>query len=366
MRGRECSGACDARRSTARLTCVGDSLYALAVIITLLFALALAAPATRSTSHMAGESLVLVGTEPARLIATNVDPASVVVRSTYSPGGTAFEAGKDFVLDPAAGTIARTKDSRIPDFATNILYGKQNFDHSKFPGYGNLPFTVYVDYDSPDIPRLVEPTDQTTRLAKTRAKLQAGGPFKVVSFGDSITNGGEASTAALQFASRYAAYLGERFPKAQVTIENGATGGDTTISGMPRLQEKVLSRKPDLVLVGFGMNDHNHGGPTTAQFQKNLEQIVNRIHEKTGADVILFSAFPPNPLWAYGTHRMQDYAAATKAAADATGVAYADVYSMWAKVLERKNPESLLANNINHPNDFGHWLYFEALKSVGF
>jgi len=36
------------------------------------------------------------------------------------------------------------------------------------------------------------------------------------------------------------------------------------------------------------------------------------------------------------------------------------------KVLERKDPESMLANNINHPNDFGHWLYFEVLKSVRF
>jgi acyl-CoA thioesterase I len=42
------------------------------------------------------------------------------------------------------------------------------------------------------------------------------------------------------------------------------------------------------------------------------------------------------------------------------------VYGPWMKVLERKDPESLLANNINHPNDFGHWLYFQALCAVGF
>jgi lysophospholipase L1-like esterase len=328
-------------------------------------ALVLLAPATQPASHVAGESLVLAGTTPGRLIATNVDPATVVVRSTYSTGGTVFEAGKDYVLDARAGTIARTETSHIPDFTKNILYGKDPFDHSKFPGYGNRPFTVYVDYDSPDVPKLFEPTDQSSRLAKTRAKLEAGGPFKIVSFGDSITNGGEASTVELQFPSRYGAWLGSRFPKAQVTVENGATGGDNTPMGIARIQEKVLSRKPDLVLVGFGMNDHNKGGPTPQQFQANLEQIVQSIHEKTGADVILFSCFPPNPKWSYGSHHMQDYAAATKAAADATGTAYADVYTVWMKVLERKDPESMLANNINHPNDFGHWLYFEVLKSTG-
>jgi lysophospholipase L1-like esterase len=329
-------------------------------------ALVLLAPATQPASHVAGESLVLAGTTPGRLIATNVDPATVVVRSTYSTGGTVFEAGKDYVLNAKAGSIARTESSRIPDFTKNILYGKDPFDHSKFPGYGNRPFTVYVDYDSPDVPKLFEPTDQSSRLAKTRAKLEAGGPFKIVSFGDSITNGGEASTVELQFPSRYGAWLGSRFPKAQVTVENGATGGDNTPMGIARIQEKVLSRKPDLVLLGFGMNDHNKGGPTTQQFQANLEQIVQSIHEKTGADVILFSCFPPNPKWAYGSHHMQDFAAATKAAADATGVAYADVYTAWMKVLERKDPESMLANNINHPNDFGHWLYFEVLRSVSF
>jgi acyl-CoA thioesterase-1 len=34
--------------------------------------------------------------------------------------------------------------------------------------------------------------------------------------------------------------------------------------------------------------------------------------------------------------------------------------------LSRKDLPSLLANNINHPSDFGHWLYFEALKSISF
>jgi hypothetical protein len=31
----------------------------------------------------------------------------------------------------------------------------------------------------------------------------------------------------------------------------------------------------------------------------------------------------------------------------------------------RKRPEDLLANNINHPNDFGHWIYYRALGATG-
>ena len=59
-------------------------------------------------------------------------------------------------------------------------------------------------------------------------------------------------------------------------------------------------------------------------------------------------------------------AARTRRAAEEARCAYADVFGVWKKVLERKDLPSLLANNINHPGEFGHGLYFEALKAVEF
>jgi hypothetical protein len=61
---------------------------------------------------------------------------------------------------------------------------------------------------------------------------------------------------------------------------------------------------------------------------------------------------------------MGDYADATRSVADEMHAAYADVYGVWQKVLQRKDPSSLLGNNINHPNDFGHWLYVQALDAL--
>jgi lysophospholipase L1-like esterase len=129
----------------------------------------------------------------------------------------------------------------------------------------------------------------------------------------------------------------------------------------------VIEQKPDLVLIAFGMNDHNllgSGGVEPAQYQKNLNEMVLQIKQQTGADVILLSSFPPNPDWKFGTHRMNLYADAVKKSAAKTGSTYADVYSVWTKALKRKDIQSLLGNNINHPNDFGHWLYFQALCAV--
>ena len=45
--------------------------------------------------------------------------------------------------------------------------------------------------------------------------------------------------------------------------------------------------------------------------------------------------------------------------------AFADVYHLWMQITGKKKPEDLLGNNINHPNDFGHWIYFQALQAVG-
>src|SRR5688572_23748633 len=101
---------------------------------------------TRSAQHMSGESLVLVGTTPAALLGTRIHEESVVLRSSYLPRGVTYEAGKDYRFDPRTQTLARVPGSRIPDFSQNMLYGKADFDHSRFPGYGNGKFFVFVDY----------------------------------------------------------------------------------------------------------------------------------------------------------------------------------------------------------------------------
>jgi acyl-CoA thioesterase I len=322
-----------------------------------------------TTLQMTGESLVLVGQMPGSLCFNNVVPESVIVRSTYKadkPGVIVYEPQRDYVVDPAKGTITRTAESRIPDFQTNMLYGKKDFDHNGFPGFGNGAYFIYVDYADQNGSPLFTKTDQKALLRKTRERLEAGGPFKVIAYGDSITCGGDASEETLQFTRGYALWLQEQFPKAEVIFENAATGGDSTVQGLARLEDKVLSRSPNLVLVGFGMNDHNKGGMEPDAFENNLVQIIETIQTRTGAEVIAYSAFPPNPDWKFGSHRMELFAAATQRAASRIHCAFADVFNVWRKVLQRKDLPSLLGNNINHPNDFGHWLYLETLKSVHF
>jgi acyl-CoA thioesterase I len=312
-----------------------------------------------------GDSLVLAGAQPGRLCFSGLSPASVQVRNTYWPGQTetrVYEAGRDYVLDAQEGTLARTSDSRIPDYRQHVLYGVDRFDHTRYPEYGNHAYFAWVDYVTTDGEPLAAPSDQAPLLARTAARLRAGATVKVIAYGDSITVGGEASVEALRYQNRWVAELAARYPQASVVLENGATGGDRSHEGVARLEEKVLARAPHLVLVAYGMNDVATPIPT---FEGNLNTIIRRIREDTGAEVLLLSAFPPNPRWVYSSGNAPELAAATRRVAVGARAAYADVYGVWDKVLRRKDLPSLLGNNINHPNDFGHWLYYLALRAVG-
>jgi acyl-CoA thioesterase-1 len=321
-------------------------------------------------NRLTGESVVLIGEESARLAFRPVLEGSVSVRNTYGtnlPQTVTYELGRDFTIDYELGEIRRTAQSRIPDFRTNMLYGVEDFDHSKFPGFGNGNFFVSVDYTSRrrvDWPRQ---TSQVHLLPRTWTKLVRGDAIKIVAFGDSITAGGDATTTELIFWRRWADALKTRHPEAQIVAINGATGGDRTAEGLQRLQQKVLDEKPDVVLIGFGMNDHNIGGfgvPLNT-FERNLESIIDRIRQETSAEMILYSTFPPNPKWHFGSKNMEAYAFATEKVAMERRCAFADVYRNWLEIESRKKPEDLLGNNINHPNDFGHWMYFQVLEKIG-
>jgi acyl-CoA thioesterase I len=297
------------------------------------------------------------------------DVSSVVVRGDYEAGkGLAYQEGQDYIVDHEAGEIRRTPGSRIPDYSTHPQYGLESFDHRKFEGStSNTPFFVWVDYISSEAQEWAEPRDESAHLARARKKLEQGGKFHVATYGDSITAGGEASRHDLSFTHRYINDLRTRYPKADIVLTDVSIPGKTSREAVSMFEEKLGALGPqDLVLIGFGMNDHNRGGAEPEEFEAKLAELVRLTRAKSpDADIILFSAFPPNVAWQVATNRMADYAAATRDAAKSNACAYADVFGVWERVLQRKDQPSLLANNINHPNNFGHWLYFRAFAALG-
>lgn len=318
---------------------------------------------------MQGESLVLASTQPGKLCFDSIVKRSVIVRSTYQrydSKSKVYLEGIDYTVDYNKGEITRTINSSIPDYSQNILYGQKDFNHTKFSDFSNHRYFIWVDYVTKNGARLALPNDQSRYLVNFRKKLETGMPVTIVSYGNSITAGGEASTTERRFQSIYGNYLKSIFPKANLKIEDVSISGYSSTQGIGWWDSYIGKTSPDLVLVGWGMNDHNIGNNTPEQFRQNLVKLVGMIKERKKAEVVLYSSFPPNNDWHFGSHSMELYAEATKQAALEANCAYVDVYNTWVKVLQRKDQSSLLGNNINHPNDFGHWLYAQAFEAMSF
>ena len=227
-------------------------------------------------------------------------PGSVVIRNNYdtnSPGKIIYTEGVDYIVDYKSGQIKRCENSKIPDYSQHELFGKKDFDHTKAKDCANHPYFVWVDYETENNTDISKTIINKKYLNKSFNKLDTGQPCKIIVFGDSISMGVEATEPRFTFFERFKKLLQKRYPQSKIILENGATGGDTTVNALARLEEKVLSRKPDLVLAGFGMNDHNINSVAPDKFYKNLKSIVEQIKTKTGADVIVYSTFPPNPNW---------------------------------------------------------------------
>ncbi len=324
--------------------------------------------------QMSGESFVLVNEIPAKIMGGAVLKGSVKLRSTYSDTGNGiyYKEGKDFVIDYRNGTIKRTPGSRIPDYANHPMYGKGTFDERKFGDYANWSnekYFVYLDYRSRYNAPVASLNDQSAFLKHTRDKLQIGTPITLIWYGNSITAGGGASDPGLFFTNRYEQFLKEKFPAAQIQSVNLSIPGYGSPEGLSWFNDKFKGIHPDIVFIGFGMNDQCDEGTAACEpnvFKHNLITIANLIKSRYSADVVFFSTFPPNENWIHNTHRMFQYAEASRQAAKETGSAYADVYGAWQQILKIKDQQSLLANNINHPNDFGHWIYEQAFEAMLF
>lgn len=91
-------------------------------------------------------------------------------------------------------------------------------------------------------------------LPKTRAKLMAGLPVKIVTLGSSSTAGAGASAARFSYPSRLAVELAQRRPGATIQIVNRGMNGEDAWENFERLERDVIDGRPDLVIWQMGTN----------------------------------------------------------------------------------------------------------------
>ncbi|MEK8128340.1 SGNH/GDSL hydrolase family protein [Paenibacillus filicis] len=285
------------------------------------------------------------------------------------PDNIIYAEGIDYVVDYDRGVIRRTKQSRIPDWSRHELYGQTVFDHATFKNCSNREFTVYGDYvyDSDPFTEFFVAHDSGNRARVERllSKLRTGEESSIVVFGDSISAGGEASEEKFMYFNRVHQFLNDYYPRSRICLLNKSVGGETSKDGKNRIQRDVIPLCPDLVIIGFGMNDQNKYGEelgvSPEDFESNLCQMIEAVKKLDNCDLVLVTPCLPNPKWWYASGLTGTYAEIIRRLGREYGAGVADVTAVWEQELEAgKLPESLLLNNINHPNDYGHWLYFQA------
>jgi lysophospholipase L1-like esterase len=334
-----------------------------------------------------------------------IDPESVVVVQD----GTVLERDVDWLVDPVWGALAAAPSARFDvdrqvsvDYAYSLLRldalvrtreGVETVRRGQSHLATPLPARIHdgdvrlanvlVPYHGDgegDVYPITEDASQapvrTTAgaLGDVAERLRAGGPVRIVFWGDSVTCGGEASVPERSFTALLDRALHTAFPGAALSTEVVAVAGSSSLHWLwPETGaefftgcdvQRVVDARPDVVVVEF-VNDC---GLTAEQTERCHSEMLARL-APTGARIVLctphFTMLDLMGAAGLRTAEVRPGVAALHALAERHGLALADASSRWAHLWREGLPYvTLLRNGINHPDDRGHRLYAEELMRV--
>lgn len=175
--------------------------------------------------------------------------------------------------------------------------------------------------------------------------------IKLYFFGDSVCFG--------QYVSPHKTWvhmISQEFP--DMLIQNPSVNGDITRTALDRMHHDVLSHKPDMVYIQFGINDCNiwdtDRGVTRVpiiSFISNLDEMIDRC-----------KAFGVNTIFLATNHKTGDLKnteyneAIRDVSSNLSYVRLIDIESEWE--------EGLLMEDGIHLNEDGHILYYNIIREV--
>ncbi len=319
------------------------------------------------------------------LLATPVK-GSVTVKNIFLD--VLYEEGVDYVIE--GNYIKRIAGGELPYFKTDEYFRKEPNAALKlranpaeiefsFPEERYIYFSEGVDCferhiavsyktDKKPCEGLIE---RDSRVASFIEKLKQNKQANLLLYGDSITvgcnatgtqYGGNVSPYQPNWITLIQMYLQKKFG-AKIEFCNQAVGGWNTIEGIDNFDKKCGDKLAvsDLFFIGFGANDTH---TEMAKFKENITAMIDRYFEANpNGNVLLYSCLLPNSQtvgWrtqhALFEKELEDIASGYKN----VGVAKVTTAYAWLEA-QGKPTRDLLANNINHPNDFGVRVYAQVL-----
>ncbi len=156
--------------------------------------------------------------------------------------------------------------------------------------------------------------------------------------------------------------LKERFPFAVINVIVTAIGGENSISGAKRFKSDVLSLKPDLVLIDYGLNDRNL---PEKYIRKAWVQMLSGAKDKDVYVLLL------TPSWDINTIEinkepaklLRKTAEVIREVACQNEVGLVEVFSAFEReFLSGRTLESMLSW-VNHPSSIGHSIIVNEILS---
>ncbi|MBE7045570.1 MAG: GDSL family lipase [Ruminococcaceae bacterium] len=218
-------------------------------------------------------------------------------------------------------------------------------------------------------------------VAKSNDNLNNPRP-RIAFLGDSVTQGALRGGIDLEmvYHNQLKKMIEVLFPGVPVDMINAGIGGTTAGFAVERIDRDIISKKPDLCVVAFGLNDNDVKTEDPLKtFADNLRAIFTKLQENDIEiifmtenmmnDEIIEAAIEPqyreyadvtcerqNNGW------MDTFMEETRKVSAEFGIPVCDCYAKWKKLRENGvRTTRLLINGINHPNQAMHKLFAYSL-----
>ncbi|MBM7568380.1 GDSL-type esterase/lipase family protein [Paenibacillus sacheonensis] len=316
-----------------------------------------------SSTTMYNESVTMVSTNgglpEAQLLFT---PTSIIsVRD--SALGVTYQQGTDWTYDSSTNKIKLTSTTSAVYLTNGDMYPVGGADTQPKVGGGYVIFhegiwfhehQLAVTYThNANVWNGPVPTYDASKLPNTLGKLQNGNPVKIALFGDSISAGANASNYYApnlpSFGQLVADSLAARYSSA-ITYVNPSVGGTDSGWGAGNIHNLVSTGNPDLVILGFGMNDGS-GYVSGASYKSHIQSMINDVKASNpNAEFILLAPMLANPE-TYFAGNQSAYLAELQSLSG-TGIVTVNMTGVHQELLNHKKYADMTGNNVNHPNDF--------------
>lgn len=149
-----------------------------------------------------------------------------------------------------------------------------------------------------------------------------------------------------------------RYPTAVVNIINTSIGGENSVSGEKRFKSEVLTHKPDVLFIDYGLNDRRVG--LEKAYSAWSSMITKALREDI--KIILLTPSPDQNVKLLEDNTELDlHTSQIIRLSKKYGIGIVDSYSLFKDKVDSDNSISTYMSQINHPNGKGHQLIADEI-----